>query len=295
MTSEIRLLKPDRILAELPEEVIASLPLYNQPFFSELIKPGKLRYATLESTSFKTHYFPLSTDRLIWKRRVFILPFCQRFTPFTPEESGADVHALPVWISWLKDNTSTCQWAFESATVPDGCITKTNQFIRLEQNAETLLGKWKKGRRSALLKSEDLRTQILSETEFRSALKSMNNTGTGIGWSPNTFEQAAILRISESPESCAAVERYGVFEGRNCLSLVLLFKWQNRIHYLFSQSSERGFEKDSLTRFFHSLIEWKAESRYFFDFEGSSIPGVNAFFRSLGAEEESYFEFRKGF
>ena len=156
-----------------------------------------------------------------------------------------------------------------------------------------MLGRWKKGRRSALLKSEQLRTEILSETEFRTALININNAGTGTGWSPDSFQKAAILRISEAPESRQLVERYGIFEGKNCLSLVLLMNWRNRIHFLFSQSSARGFEKDSLTRFFHWLTVLKAGREGIFDFEGSSLPGVNAFFRSLGADEETYLEFRK--
>ena len=293
MKSDIRLLKPDQIRLEFQEEKIAAWPLYNQPFFCELIKPGKLRYASLESSDFKTHYFPLTTDSLFWKRRVFILPFCQRFTPFTSDDSKVDHLQLHIWIKWLNENTSTCHWAFESDSITEGLRTKTNQFLNLETDAETLLGRWKKGRRSALLKSEQLRTEILSETEFRTALTNINNAGAGTGWSPDSFQKAAILRISEAPESRQLIERYGVFEGKNCLSLILLINWKKRIHYLFSQSSARGFEKDSLTRFFYYLIGMKADSKGIFDFEGSSLPGVNAFFRSLGAEDETYLEFRK--
>jgi hypothetical protein len=293
MKSDIRLLKPDQIRLEFQEDEIARWPLYNQPFFCESIKPGKLHYARLESSDFKTHYFPLTTDRLFWKRRVFILPFCQRFTPFTSDDSKVDNHQLHTWIKWLIENTSTCHWAFESDSITEGLRAKTNQFLNLEMDAETLLGRWKKGRRSALVKSEQLRTDLLSKTEFRTALKNMNNAGTGTGWSPDSFQKAAILRISESPETSRHVERYGVFDGKNCLSLVLLMKWQKRIHYLFSQSSASGFEKESLTRFFHYLIGMKAGSKGIFDFEGSSLQGVNAFFRSLGAEDETYFEFRK--
>ena len=45
--------------------------------------------------------------------------------------------------------------------------------------------------------------------------------------------------------------------------------------------------------FFYFMIESKAGSPFLFDFEGSSLPGVKAFFNSLGAREEVYFEFRK--
>jgi hypothetical protein len=89
------------------------------------------------------------------------------------------------------------------------------------------------------------------------------------------------------------VHRFAVMDGKDYLSLVLVLKWGNRWHYLFSQSSERGFQCDSLTRFFYYFLQTYAGKPEIFDFEGSSIPGVNAYFTSLGAETELYLEYGK--
>lgn len=293
MNPEIRLLKPEDLLREIPEEELKAMSLYNQPFFCEHIRPGKLRFGRMISGENKVYYFPLTTDRLLLQRRVFILPYCQRFTPFSKDKSPLKKQQLQAWTGWLERNSSTCHWNFSDPAAKGVYPEKINQFLNLNRDAQTLFNLWSRGRKSALSKSGNLQNQVLSKSEFRLELEKMNRLNPGKGWRPDAFEKAAILRISDMQIMEEQIERIGVFEGEKCLCLVFLFRWNNRWHYLFSQSSQRGFEKDALTCFFFHLIEKKAGSPNLFDFEGSSLPGVHSFFKSLGAEEENYWEFRK--
>ena len=293
MKSEIRLLPPAELTSEFPEAELRKGPLYNQPFYCELIKPGKLRFAEVALENTGISYFPLTTDRLFFRRRIFILPYCQRFTPFQRKGSVLNTQTLECWTRWMQENAGACQWRFSSEAAAGRYQEKINQVLDLRKSADELFSCWKKGRKSALMKSGQLQTELLSVNEFKKELRKLNSMPSGKGWSPGSFEMSAILRISDDPEAGKMIERYGVYEGGECLSLILLFYWNERCHYLFSQSSSRGFQLDALTRFFFFLIEKKAGTPLLFDFEGSSIPGIYSYFKSLGAEEEIYYEFRK--
>lgn len=135
--------------------------------------------------------------------------------------------------------------------------------------------------------------EILSAIEFSTQLRKINQHKSGKGWQPSSQEERSIRSISDSGFFAGGLQRYGVFAGNECLSLVLLLSWNGRQHYLFAQSTETGFRKEALTRFFYRHFQDNAGTEMLFDFEGSSIPGVQSFFKSLGAEKEVFYEFRK--
>jgi hypothetical protein len=58
---------------------------------------------------------------------------------------------------------------------------------------------------------------------------------------------------------------------------------------LFGASTEEGKEHHSMHFLLDALIRERANTRWVFDFEGSSIPSVAYFFQSFGAEESPYF------
>jgi len=293
--TDVQILKPEEITKMLPESFQRLQPLYNQPEFTELIKPGKLRFGLIENRNEKI-FFPFTGDVFFWKWRIFQLPYCQRFSPFSASKIELEVESSTLWLEWLKKKSYSCQWAFpamETNSSITGLRTKTNQFLNLENSAETIFATWKKGRINALPKSAGLETIEANHENFKQYLNSLNQTEDGRGWKPNAFEKAAILRISNSEFFGNNIKRFAVVENEMCLSLILLLEWNGRWHYLFSQSSARGFETDSLTRFFYDFLLANAGKGGIFDFEGSSLPGVHSFFQSLGAEEEHYFLFEK--
>lgn len=283
---------PETLLSGFNQEQIRSQPLYNQPEFCELIKPGKLRYGMVISDE-GTGNFPLTTDRLFLQRRIFMLPFCQRFQPFTRTNEMPEPAYFQNWLEWIQDRVGSFHWAFSGHENLPGTRERTNQFLPLGIGEESIFSRWSKGRKSALGKSKNLEVISLSHEEFSTRLRQLNqlNENKEI-WSPNQTEKQSILRISNSKFFEQKVIRFGVFEGLNCLNLTLLVFWNQRWHYLFSQSANRGLEKDASTRFFHSFLQLHAGSETILDFEGSSIPGVQAFFRSLGADAERYSEIR---
>ena len=293
--TETRILRPEEVIKILPESILRLQPLYNQPEFPELIKPGKLRFGQVSHKN-ETIFFPFTGDVFLWKWRIFQLPYCQQFSPFSTSEIQFNTESSTLWLEWLREKSYSCQWAFPQMEINpaiNGIRTKTNQFLDLEKTAKEIFSSWKKGRINSLSKSSEFETIQLDHAQFKKFLENLNLTNGGRGWKPNTFEKAAILRISNSDFFGKNLKRFAVIENGMCLSLILLLEWNGRWHYLFSQSSARGFETDSLTRFFYDFLLINAGKGGVFDFEGSSLPGVHSFFQSLGAEEEHYFLFEK--
>lgn len=70
-------------------------------------------------------------------------------------------------------------------------------------------------------------------------------------------------------------------------------KDSKRITYLFSAISQEGREKQVMTFIIDSIIKQNSNSNYTLDFEGSMIPGIAFFFRSFGAQKETYFNYQK--
>jgi hypothetical protein len=277
------------------EERLRQLGLYNQPEFLELVAPGKSFVARIQNGRGEDAWFPFTGQDWLWKWRMFQVPYCQRFQPFTI--SGfPDGENWNNWISFLESQTFQCHWPFAASSVSAEVqnpkfYPKTNQFFSLKSSADEILKRWKPGRKSALRKSEHLSVMQLPAAEFRTALQTMIKACTFKGWVPDEKETKSILSISNSVFFENNLHRLAVQDESGTLSLALLLFWNGRYHYLFSVTTARGFE--TLTRFFHEFILRHAGEDAVFDFEGSGIPGVHSFFKSLGAEEESYFVYRR--
>ena len=65
--------------------------------------------------------------------------------------------------------------------------------------------------------------------------------------------------------------------------------YRGRTINLFGASTPAGYRADGMARLLHAVIEHRrAAGDHNFDFEGSNLPGVAAFFRSFGPREEPY-------
>lgn len=293
--------KPEIIaIGKLPDfvadERIRQLGLYSQPEFLHLVAPGKSFVARIQNGRGEDAWFPFTGQDWLLKWRMFQVPYCQRFEPFMA--TGApDVAHWDIWQSFLENQTFQCHWPFDSSSFSGEFQNpkfhpKTNQFFPLKSSADEILKRWKPGRKSALRKSEHLSVVHLTAGQYKSALRTMIAAGQFKGWVPDEKEMKSILSISDSGFFEKHLHRLAVRDESGTLSLALLLLWNGRYHYLFSVTTAKGFETDSMTRFFHEFILRHAGEDAVFDFEGSGIPGVHSFFKSLGAEEESYFVYR---
>ena len=241
-------------------------------------------------------WFPFTGQNLLLKWRIFQVGFCQRFEPFS-EMGVPDPEHWAIWFQFCKTRTFQCHWPFSHINGQDfnqpGLQKKVNQVLPLDRPFSQILSNWKPNRRGTLAKSQALVVESITAVEFGKCLQPLLKATSSNRWKPTEKEQGTLLKLAGSTCFAEQLIFLRALENGKEVSLVLILKWKNRFHYLFSLSSDAGLKQDAITRVFYYFFEQHAETDFIFDFEGSSLPGVHAFFKSFGAGEEDYFLVQK--
>ncbi len=299
MKTGLRILSANQILKLFSEEFWQTQAIYQNPDFLLAIAPNSSWYAEV-STGKELVYFPFAGEKWFGKWRIFQVPFCQKFSAFTESGQEPASEAFSIWWDFLAENTWSVRWPLaekDEKNLPGALWLekRINQTLSLNFSSEEIINQWKSGRKQALKKSVGLQTRRLDEISFAQWLGKMKTGQKERGWKPDSKESKIILRLSGHPHFQENIFRYGIFDGEKCLSLVLLIFWNHRFHYLFSTTTVEGFSLEAMTRFFFEFFQKFNSKPCIFDFEGSNLPGVHAYFKSLGAEEEPYYLVRKKF
>jgi hypothetical protein len=72
------------------------------------------------------------------------------------------------------------------------------------------------------------------------------------------------------------------------LAIAMFFMDEKRIYYMMSATFSEGRKCDANAFLLHEVIKEFSGSKYVFDFEGSSIPSINFFFKKFNPVEENY-------
>jgi hypothetical protein len=77
-------------------------------------------------------------------------------------------------------------------------------------------------------------------------------------------------------------------QNNEILAMAFFLVWRTRVYYMTVVSSQTGREKRAGFALLDQFLRDFAGHPVIFDFEGSSVAGVDKFFESFGAEKESY-------
>ena len=72
------------------------------------------------------------------------------------------------------------------------------------------------------------------------------------------------------------------------LACALFFKDEKRIYYMLAASNTAGRKYNATAYLLYEVIKEFSGSPYIFDFEGSSLPSIQFFFKKFGPLEQSY-------
>ena len=284
----IDLIPGKKIKQEIGEAIFTNLPLYNQPEYLEAVSYGNAWFARIQLGESESVFFPFTGEKWLWRWRIYQTAFCQKFTPFSLQAQPTENH-YTIWFEWLRNHSWSCHWPHTLTAIEASEIQqKRNQFFSLEEGKEEIISGWKSNRRSALNRCQSLRVIELDETSFFSHLEILSKTIEKGNWKPNGKEIDILKRICLLPENGIEIQKIAVMDAEKILSLIFTAFWNGRHHYLFSLSNSVGYQKEAVTKFMHYMVEKNAGNPQIFDFEGSNLEGVSAFFRSFAANEELY-------
>lgn len=75
----------------------------------------------------------------------------------------------------------------------------------------------------------------------------------------------------------------------NLLAVALFLKDENRIYNILPSTTEEGRRVSAMHFLINNIIQEFAGTPLIFDFEGSDVPGIRAFYQSFGAANEPYY------
>ena len=163
---------------------------------------------------------------------------------------------------------------------------KCNLILDLGQPFENI----KSGFRNDLITKAERAKLIVEETiDYKEAIhlfrKSYGNRVSHV--KKKHFDQLSKICEHLKKTSNLIVKRVVTREG-DLLANALFFRDEKRIYYIMSATLPEGRKLNANAFLLHEMIKEYSGSKYIFDFEGSSIPSINFFFRKFNPVEQNY-------
>ena len=182
------------------------------------------------------------------------------------------------------------QFNSENTFLKENVIQKNNYILPLNNKYDLLYKNFSKGRKHAV--QQALKNDLLiNEISFFELLELSKKHYSFKEISEVEYEKLTLL-VEVLKEKNKAKTLGVKVDGKLIGGAVFLID-AKRIVYLFSAVSNVGKEKQVASLLLHSMIEAYANTTKIVDFEGSQISGVAAFFKSFGAQKETYFLLKK--
>ena len=169
-------------------------------------------------------------------------------------------------------------------------LKRINLILPLK-NYETICEVYSKSLKKNIRKAKNANLKIkVNETAidevidlYTAAYGSLNNQITALH-----YNYLRKLVLQQKHTSHFKITR--VYHNDELIASLLFGIANKRIHYLLGAPNEKGRKLNALSFAIDSVIQEHASNQFIFDFEGSSIPNVRAFFESFGSTNEGFYE-----
>lgn len=200
----------------------------------------------------------------------------------------AVLRTLPDFISY-----GDIHFNFSNPTVAErGGVSKTNLIINLQQPYEQIHAGYRNDLKQNIRKAEAYCLKYSKETQIESAVTQYRSHYAAR--MPQTtsadYEHFQALCISlQKTDGCFT--RSVTDEKGDLLAIALFLKDEKRIYNLMNTTLADGRDKEANHFLLDKAITEFAGQSLLFDFEGSEIPGVKAFYQQFGATVQHYFHY----
>jgi hypothetical protein len=98
----------------------------------------------------------------------------------------------------------------------------------------------------------------------------------------------ALCENLEARQQCIVKQ---ITDGNGILAIALLLKDDRRIYNLMNTTTEKGRALNANDLLLDHVLQAFSGQPLLFDFEGSELPGVKAYYQKFGAEDQPYFHY----
>ena len=170
---------------------------------------------------------------------------------------------------------------------------RVNYILSLNKPYEAIIKNYKKGRKSSIKQAQKNDLEVAENYSHREIINlfkinkgvKLNKSNIDYNILNTLIEAALLLNMAE----CLAV----LNNKKELIGGALFLKNNQRLTYLFSSINKEGREKQAMSFLIDYVNKKFSNSEYIFDFEGSMISEIALFFKSFGAEKETYYHYKK--
>lgn len=280
---DIRYLKNNEINKEMWDACVINSPnglIYARSWYLDAMSPG------WEALVHKDYIvvMPLTVSKK-WGISYLSQPaFSQQLGIIGPMDFPDDV--VQKFISFAVSKFSLVEINLNFKNEFIGGEEKCNLVLDLGQSFENI----KSGFRNDLI-TKALKAKLMVEdtTDYKAVIhlfrKSYGNRVSHL--KQESYDRLSTICEHLKKRSNLIVKRVVTREG-DLLANALFFRDEKRIYYIMSATLPEGRKLSANAFLLHEMIKEYSESKYIFDFEGSSIASINFFFKKFNPVEENY-------
>lgn len=250
------------------------------------------QWAALVTGDYKA-VMPLAYNRKIFGYQQLYQPILTQqlgvFGDFESDELAQMFHYAQKHFRRINFNISANNYQ-QIATDNSKIVARTNLLLPLNQPYEAIHDKYAKSLKKRLRQSRSLLLCKSSKRIDTLIATYREQVGDRLQWPEHNYQLVAqIIEVALSKSAGILQE---VIDQEGALHAIGFFLVGNgRVINLFGASTTIGRKHHAMHFLIDNLIQSYLNKADYFDFEGSEIPGVAAFFRSFGAIEESYAQY----
>ncbi len=170
---------------------------------------------------------------------------------------------------------------------------RDNFILRLNTNYELLRKNYSKSRKWSINQAKKANLRIEETEDLQNLIHLFKiNKGKELRNSKFDFKILDKLIINLRGQKNSKILEIKN-EKSNLIGGAVFLYDNNRITYLFSAIDAEGRNKQVMSYLIDHVIKQNSNSNLIFDFEGSMIPEIASFFKSFGAELETYYWLKK--
>ena len=166
---------------------------------------------------------------------------------------------------------------------------KKNYILKIE---DSYLKNYKKfnSNRKRVLRRIEKDSLIIRETEFSNLIRLTKENYSYLTYKDSDYKKIHLLSDKLKNKKHGFV--LGVYKDEMLLGGVLFLKDNFRVTYLFSAVNTEGKKLNAATFLISEVLKKQITQNYIFDFEGSMDSGIAKFFKSFGAVNENYYQYK---
>jgi len=232
---------------------------------------------------------------IIWRKKwgiryAYDAPFIQQsglFGTYTSDDLKQAVAATTRYVKYgdlYFNHTNKVQSFLPTARVA------TNLIIPLHLDYKTVSENYNNHLKSKLRKASTQSLQYLPGNDIELAVNTYRQLYAPRFPAVTAINYQRLMQVAKQlliQQRCFI--RSATDKANNLLAVALFLKDENRIYNILPSTPEEGRRVSAMHFLINNVIQEFAGTPLIFDFEGSDVPGIRAFYQSFGAANEPYY------